>query len=53
MRVKKKSSSPEAWSRKSGHKNHKIERRMTKPGIVRTIPFDLIDTEIESLGSIP
>ena len=48
-----KSSSPEAWSRKSGQKNHKIERRMTKPGVVRTIPFDLIDTEIGESWSIP
>ena len=48
-----KSSSPESWSRRSGLENHKIGRRSTKPGEVKTIPFNLIDSKIGESWPIP
>ena len=46
-------STPEKWSRQSGQGKHKIERRSVKPGEVRTVPFNLIDSEIGESWPIP
>ena len=46
-------SSPEKWSRRAGQGKHIIERRGVKPGEVRTIPFNLIDSEIGESWSVP
>ena len=45
-------SSPEKWSRRAGQGKHIIERRGVN-GEVRTIPFNLIDSEIGESWSVP